>query len=479
MTWTRHQQIALAVVPKCSAFMSFFGSCWIVSEVLFDEQKKVGKIANVYSRLLLGMSFFEALESIWNFQSTWPIPVGTDGVYGAIGNTQYCVAQGFFLQLGLAVPMYNASLSIYYLLVIKYNLSDSQLQRRVEPYMHATAISIPFSTAMACVALNLFNNANLWCWIAPYPLDCADTARFGTDGNCIRGDNAWIYRWSFYFAPLWSCIITAIVTMMVVYKTVRFTDVRSLKYRKPQVTFGASTTIQQQNPPPPELPSSTTRRESNLFVEPVQEEEFPQVYIEMDAPLEGGSQVRDSVMDAEEPEDDEDCSKSVDDRTFKFRSASFSLGRSSHLSIDSPTPSENNGTRASSRTAGCSSKSSLSIQSLSSRVKHWNKVRAQDMQDHHRSHDVFVQALWYTAAFLVTHLFSTVNRSLQLSIGHTFFPLLVMHSFFDPFQGTFRTLSHAVVSSRLLLLLAVLDQKNRSNTSTPHTRTCVKDFSIF
>ena len=36
----------------------------------------------------------------------------------------------------------------------------------------------------------------------------------------------------------------------------------------------------------------------------------------------------------------------------------------------------------------------------------------------------------------MTLLFSTVNRTLQLSpVGHTFYGLLVLHSFFDPLQG--------------------------------------------
>lgn len=50
--------------------------------------------------------------------------------------------------------------------------------------------------------------------------------------------------------------------------------------------------------------------------------------------------------------------------------------------------------------------------------------------------DVFYQAVWYLAAFLLTHLFSTANRSIQLATGgSTYFPLILLHSFFDPLQG--------------------------------------------
>ena len=52
-----------------------------------------------------------------------------------------------------------------------------------------------------------------------------------------------------------------------------------------------------------------------------------------------------------------------------------------------------------------------------------------------RSQQVLGQGLFYLGAFYMTHLFATTNRLLQLIQGHTYYPLLVMHSFFDPLQG--------------------------------------------
>ena len=46
------------------------------------------------------MSVYDILESVWNFASTWPIPAGTPDVYGAVGTTQTCAAQGFLLDAG-------------------------------------------------------------------------------------------------------------------------------------------------------------------------------------------------------------------------------------------------------------------------------------------------------------------------------------------------------------------------------------------
>jgi hypothetical protein len=387
MTWSPNQQVALAITPKVSAFLSFFGSTWILIQVVFDSSKRIDKKGNVLSRILFGMSLFEALESIWNFGSTWPIPRGTQGVFGAIGSTQTCTAQGFFLQLGLSVPMYNASLSIYYLLKIRYNVSDDVLRLRVEPYLHAVSIMFPLATCIACLALDLFNNANLWCWIAPYPLDCVGSGIKGNDDPCIRGNNAWKYRWGFYFVPLWLCIVTAVVNMALVYRYVRSKDERTLKYRRPQVRFREDAMVHYPVPDS-ESRSSAARRGSTLEL------------------MTGSSGVL-SIPDA---------------------TSSVLL-----TEIDSKGASATDGCDSDSVASQETRQSARSI--VSSRVREWREQRIQRMNDLRRSQEVWQQAFWYTFAFLWTHLFSTVNRTLQLSIGHTFFPLLLLHSFFDPFQG--------------------------------------------
>lgn len=152
MVWNETQQIALALVPKFTSILSILGSSWVIVEVLTEREKR----HSVYHRLLCAMSIYDVLESVWNFCSTWPIPAGPLGIWGASGNTQTCTAQGFFLQLGLAIPMYNASLSIYYLLVIRYNVPDDKLWKRVEPTMHAASFLFAGGTAFAAIGLKLY-----------------------------------------------------------------------------------------------------------------------------------------------------------------------------------------------------------------------------------------------------------------------------------------------------------------------------------
>ena len=168
MAWTYTQQVVLALIPKVTAVLSCFGSSWIMVEVLTDNTDlHKPKRKHPYHRLLFAMSLYDVLEGIFNFMSTWMIPKGTEGVAWALGNTATCSTQGFFLTLSVAVPIYNAMLSIYYVLVINYRVKDETLRKWVEPCMHLTAGSWAFFTATYSATTGLINNANLWCWIAP------------------------------------------------------------------------------------------------------------------------------------------------------------------------------------------------------------------------------------------------------------------------------------------------------------------------
>jgi hypothetical protein len=78
-------------------------------------------------------------------------------------------------------------------MVVKFGATEERLKRNVEPAMHLLAISFGLLTAISGLYLDLYSNADLWCWIAPYPAGCEDSRTYG-ETTCTRGDNAWIYR---------------------------------------------------------------------------------------------------------------------------------------------------------------------------------------------------------------------------------------------------------------------------------------------
>jgi len=214
--WTLAQQQTLALTPKFSAVLSMIGSSFIIISFTRTEASS----RRVYHRLLLWMSFWDIVGAVTYFLSTWPIPANETDTWGNVGNQATCSAQGFFQQLSFATVFYNGALAFHYLVTIYFEWPEDRLEKS-EPYMHVACVLFPFSTALASVALNLINDANLWCWIAKYPQNC-ESSFLSTDGrtNCIRGDNAEIYQFAFFFIPLWVIGAFIMLTMVIIYSKV-------------------------------------------------------------------------------------------------------------------------------------------------------------------------------------------------------------------------------------------------------------------
>jgi hypothetical protein len=216
MGLTIGQQRALAVLPKITGFSSFLFSL-VIAITIFRDKKKFSK---VYHRLIFGMSCADISSSLWLAMSTWPIPKES-GVIWAVGNRVSCTFQGFFTQFGISSPLYNVSLSFYYLLAVRYSWRESHL-KKVEPFFHLLPFAWALGTAIAGLFLKIFNSANLWCWIAPYPGRNMDTN---------------VYRWALFYGPLWLALFLVTVNLIFVYAKVRTVLIDTEKYINPSRAF--------------------------------------------------------------------------------------------------------------------------------------------------------------------------------------------------------------------------------------------------
>ena len=93
----------------------------------------------------------------------------------ASGSDTGCSAHAFFVQWTIMTPIYNASLSLYYVLVVKLGWNERKLQN-IRWLFHLFPVGISLGTAIAGALLDIYGNATLWCWIVP--------------GS--------VYRWAFY-----------------------------------------------------------------------------------------------------------------------------------------------------------------------------------------------------------------------------------------------------------------------------------------
>ena len=131
-------------IGRVTAAFSFFGSSSIIYMIMSDRKRKLN---HSFHRFMLLMSIFDVLQSTTLIVASAAIPKES-GIYGAKGNQLTCTTQGFFVVLGLAVPLYNACLNIYYVLIIR-SFSAKRFAK-YEPVLHAIAILVPLSLAIIC-----------------------------------------------------------------------------------------------------------------------------------------------------------------------------------------------------------------------------------------------------------------------------------------------------------------------------------------
>jgi len=221
------QRRVLAIVPKITGLCSMIGSLVIITDVARDPKKR----SQTYSRIMMAMSCYDFVTSCMYALSTWPIPSGSGPLYAA-GTTGTCTAQGFFIQLSLGAPLYNLSLAVYYLLVIKHGWSDVKLAK-LERFVHPVVVATAFGIAIAGLPLKLYNNANVWCWIAP-------------NDRMNSNVNANFYRWAFFYVELWLIIVIVTVIMMAVVVNVVQTTNKTTRYSSRGKEAKLSTTVRKQ-----------------------------------------------------------------------------------------------------------------------------------------------------------------------------------------------------------------------------------------
>lgn len=225
-----NRHASISIIPHFTGLLSVLGSLFILLDILHPRNRPK-KLRAVYHRLLLGMSVSDLCSSVAMALSTWPIPKGTS-VYAASGTQGTCTAQGFFVQMGTAAPLYNGFLAVYYLLTVRYNWSRTHGRMITwERRFHVFAWILTVGMAFAAMGLEQYNSANLWCWIAPLPNDCVNSSK-SPDGSttCTRGNNAYIYRIAFYFIWLWTSLIVVTFAMCLVVHTVWAKAQASRKY---------------------------------------------------------------------------------------------------------------------------------------------------------------------------------------------------------------------------------------------------------
>ena len=207
---TNSQWIASLTVARISSILSILGSSAILYMILSKYKKK---LQHRHNRLLVGACIFDLFYSSGLTVSTAAIPSDTVSlypIYGAMGNMTTCKIQGFFIQMGVGTFLYLACLSLHFVLVIRYQIDEDLISKKIEPWMHSISILVPLSTAIIALRLDLYHYMYTVCWIAGKPWDRTSKPYV----EFILG-----YMW-YAFALLVQCIC-----MLLVYRTVRHREI--------------------------------------------------------------------------------------------------------------------------------------------------------------------------------------------------------------------------------------------------------------
>jgi hypothetical protein len=218
---------ALAILPKFSAGIAIPCALFTMSEILFDSNRKG---PGVIKRSILGMTIIDVCSSLAWFVSSWAVPKGTFPL--SAGNRATCNLQGFLLQLAIGAPLYNCTLAMYFLLMLKYRWTEKQLLT-VERWAHLGILGFSLGTSILFLPLGLYNPTGQICWVIGDPVNCSGSTIHSTDTPCERGVDAWIFGVALFYGPLWLCIISCVLSMVVIYM-----DVSNTKRRMNRYTIG-------------------------------------------------------------------------------------------------------------------------------------------------------------------------------------------------------------------------------------------------
>ncbi|GKY92002.1 hypothetical protein MPSEU_000171800 [Mayamaea pseudoterrestris] len=237
---TLAQLIAIAMTPRVTGVFSMLGSgyivhdCWRQLRTTVRGRGGIVSTAHTYQRLMIGLSVSDMIMTFGFVLSTLPIPRDTPYIWGNVGNTKSCAFAGMFTTFGVVPTMYNASLSIYYLLRIRHGWTPTQL-RKVETWLHIVPWVWGVCIVVASLSLKLFNSGYFECWLAPFPQGCNPSFKSTPENppTCIRGDNIELYQWGFDLIPKLISIIIVTINMYLTWYSVHQQEKQTKKFTEP------------------------------------------------------------------------------------------------------------------------------------------------------------------------------------------------------------------------------------------------------
>ena len=216
---------AVVIIPMVTGTVSFASACLMMYMILrnFQRHKQQAK-----QRLLLGLSIMSLPQSLACTMSTLVGPSQVaNSSFPQYGTVRSCELQGFLYQLGLAVPLYNACLCLYFYLVVVKNQSDESLLRCTMPSMHVMVLILATVCAVVPQTMGLYNaDGVLGCFVSKPP-SCENSPSLCTRGT---GWDVFLVQLIVSAVPLGISIMIVLICMVLIYANVRTMENRMIRW---------------------------------------------------------------------------------------------------------------------------------------------------------------------------------------------------------------------------------------------------------
>jgi hypothetical protein len=238
---TRRNQIkTYVIIMRTSGSVSTIASTCLAVHILRSNHG----LSTTYHRLVFGLSVGDIMSSFGYYVlgSTMAPKEMNYFLPYAQGNMTTCTAQGFLINAGAnVVALYNCSICLYYLAIIRYNKKDEYIRNKLEPWFHGIAIVIPLVCGSILIAMKAYNVNESACFIVPNdPPHCigyeSGNTPEGFNIPCGRGDggeNPILYLVTLIVKLGLVLIITPTViavTMLLMYRSVSKIEQRMRNY---------------------------------------------------------------------------------------------------------------------------------------------------------------------------------------------------------------------------------------------------------
>eukprot|EP00980_Cylindrotheca_fusiformis_P006832 scaffold1429_cov110-Cylindrotheca_fusiformis.AAC.4 len=371
---SQRQQKFLSIGLVPASLLSIIGSSLIITNIRNEKRK------SPYRNIMLWLSSCDIINSFgWILQPLLSPSEGPEAWAFALGNDVSCNFMGGMAQFGFSAHWYTGLLSFYFLLTARYGIQEKKIGKAL-PYVHGVIFVWSISTAIAGVALKVYNPMGLspGCWVAGE--DCTE--------DCIHTAVAWVFGGIPSLMMLLSIVINNLLLYCHVRRTVAEGQKRAMEVEENLTKYGGG----------------GARRKSDRW-----------------AAL--------SEVDHDYSHDFSMCTTTAENKPESNQEETEPTARSLEFAThEMPTRSNNKSTTSNLRLNMSRQKSVL----LSSE-KQWKLVQ-----------EVGTQSFLYVCAYILCYTWSLFVNALdsqqyeyEPGAGKVFLPLLILQSLFLPMQGFF------------------------------------------